>query len=108
MEMEKILPHSIRDWISLSCFKRESCRVSRDSFWEKRTVLSVHVLFPTIVFDLLITGVDSTMLELSLSSAWRYRRADAEQVASAEITSFMEAVKQSGTRIVVQFDGKKI
>ena len=71
-------------------------------------MLSVHVLFPTIIFDLLITGVDSTMLELSLSSAWRYRRADAEQVASAEITSFMEAVKQSGTRIVVQFDEKEI
>ena len=45
---------------------------------------------------------------MSVSTAWRHRRSDAEQVSSDEITSFMESVEESGTRILVQFDEKDL
>ena len=60
------------------------------------------------LFTLNVPGVDSTRLEMSLSTAWRTRRSDAEQVSSDEITSFMESVEQSGSKILVQFDEKDL
>ena len=56
------------------------------------------------VLNSLYTGVDSTQLEMSLSTAWRHRRSDAEHLAATEISSCMEAVQELGTRILVQFD----
>ena len=54
------------------------------------------------------TGVDSTTLEMSLSTAWRDRRALTEQLASAEIDAFFAQVQESGDRILVQFDEKEL
>ena len=47
------------------------------------------------------TGVDSTTLEMSLSTAWRDRRALTEQLAGAEIDAFFAQVQESGDRILV-------
>ena len=55
-----------------------------------------------------MAGVDSTRLEMSLSTAWRHRRSEAEQIAAEEISSFVEAVKESKTKIMVQFDEKEL
>ena len=60
------------------------------------------------VLNSLYTGVDSTQLEMSLSTAWRHRRSEAEHLAATEISSFMEAVQESATRILVQFDEKEL
>ena len=60
------------------------------------------------VLNSLYTGVDSTQLEMSLSTAWRHRRSEAEHLAATEISSFMEAVQESATRILVQFDEKDL
>ena len=49
-----------------------------------------------------------TQLEMSLSTAWRHRRSEAEHLAATEISSFMEAVQESATRILVQFDEKDL
>ena len=49
-----------------------------------------------------------TQLEMSLSTAWRHRRSEAEHMAATEISSFMEAVQESATRILVQFDEKEL
>ena len=54
------------------------------------------------------TGVDSTTLEMSLSTAWRDRRALTEQLAGAEIDAFFAQVQESGDRILVQFDEKEL
>ena len=54
------------------------------------------------------TGVDSTTLEMSLSTAWRDRRSGAEQLAGEEIASFFAQVQESGDRILVQFDEKEL
>ena len=54
-----------------------------------------------------LTGVDSTRLTMSLATAWRHRRSEAEEVAAEEIASFLEAVQESGTKILVQFDEKE-
>ena len=45
---------------------------------------------------------------MSLSTAWRHRRSEAEHLAATEISSFMEAVQESATRILVQFDEKEL
>ena len=55
-----------------------------------------------------VTGVDTTRLTMSLATAWRHRRSEAEEVAAQEIASFLEAVEESGTKILVQFDEKEI
>ena len=55
-----------------------------------------------------VTGVDSTRLTMSLGTAWRHRRSEAEEVAAQEIASFVEAVEESDTKILVQFDEKEI
>ena len=55
-----------------------------------------------------ITGVDSSQLAMSLSSAWRHRRAQAEQLGCHEIEAFVEAVAEADSRILVQFDEKEI
>ena len=60
------------------------------------------------VLNSLYTGVDSTQLEMSLSTAWRHRRSEAEHLAATEISSLMEAVQESATRILVQFDEKEL
>ena len=60
------------------------------------------------VLNSLYTGVDSTQLEMSLSTAWQHRRSGAEHLAATEISSFMEAVQESATRILVQFDEKDL
>ena len=56
------------------------------------------------VLNSLYTGVDSTQLEMSLSTAWQHRRSGAEHLAATEISSCMEAVQELGPRILVQFD----
>ena len=55
-----------------------------------------------------ITGVDSSQLAMSLSSAWRHRRALAEQLACHEIEAIVEAVAEVDSRILVQFDKEEI
>ena len=45
---------------------------------------------------------------MSLATAWRHRRSEAEEVAAQEIASFLEAVEESGSNILVQFDEKEI
>ena len=45
---------------------------------------------------------------MSLSSAWRHRRAQAEQLGCHEIEAFVEAVAEVDSRILVQFDEKEI
>ena len=55
-----------------------------------------------------VTGVDSTRLTMSLATAWRHRRCQAEEVAAQEIASFVEAVEESHTKVLVQFDEKEI
>ena len=53
-------------------------------------------------------GVDSTTLEMSLSTAWRDRRAVTEEIAGDEIAAFFDQVQESGDRILVQFDEKEV
>ena len=55
-----------------------------------------------------ITGVDSSQLAMSLSSAWHHRWAYAEQIACHKIEVFVEAVAVVYSRILVQFDKKDI
>ena len=38
-----------------------------------------------------VSGVDPTRLTMSLATAWRHRRSEAEEVAAQEIASFLEA-----------------
>lgn len=45
---------------------------------------------------------------MSLSTAWRERRSGAEQLAAEEIAAFFAQVKESGDRILVQFDEKEL
>ena len=45
---------------------------------------------------------------MSLSSAWRHCRAQAEQLGCHEIEAFVEAVAEADSRILVQFDEKEI
>ena len=54
------------------------------------------------------TGVDSTTLKMSLSTAWRDMRSGAEQLAGEEIAAFFAQVQESGDRILVQFDEKEL
>ena len=55
-----------------------------------------------------ITGVDSSQLAMSLSSAWPHHRAQAEQLGCHKIEAFVEAVAEADSRILVQFDEKEI
>ena len=55
-----------------------------------------------------LSGVDSTRLPMSLSTAWRDRRSQAEFIAEEEIESFFCAVQDSGDRVLVQFDEKEL
>ena len=45
---------------------------------------------------------------MSLSTAWRDRRSQAEFIAEEEIESFFCAVQDSGDRVLVQFDEKEL
>ena len=45
---------------------------------------------------------------MSLSTAWRHRRCEAEEIAQQEISTFTEQVEQSGLPVVVQFDEKEL
>ena len=53
-------------------------------------------------------GVAADELEMSLSTAWRHRRSQAEDIAHQEITSFVEKVEESRMAIVVQFDENEL
>ena len=53
-------------------------------------------------------GVAADELEMSLSTAWRHRRSQAEDIAHQEIASFVEKVEESKMPIVVQFDEKEL
>ena len=55
-----------------------------------------------------LSGVDSTRLPMSLSTAWRDRRSQAEFIAEEEIESFFCAVQDSGDRVLVQFNEKEL
>ena len=45
---------------------------------------------------------------MSLSTAWRDRRAVTEGLAGEEIAAFFDQVQESGDRILVQFDEKEV
>ena len=45
---------------------------------------------------------------MSLSTAWRHRRSEAEEIAQQEISNFVEQVEQSGMPVIVQFDEKDL
>ena len=53
-------------------------------------------------------GVEPNQLEMSLSTAWRHRRREAEEIAQQEINNFIEQVDQSKMPVVVQFDEKEL
>ena len=52
--------------------------------------------------------MDSTRLEMSLSTTWRDRQSQAEAIAAEEIYSFFREVQPAGDRILVQFDEKEV
>ena len=56
----------------------------------------------------MLSGVAVDELELSLSTAWRHRRSQAEDIAHQEIVGFVDQVEASGQPIVVQFDEKEL
>ena len=52
-------------------------------------------------------GFDSSTLEMNLLTVWRGRRSLTEQLAGEESAAFFTQVRESGDRILVQFDEKR-
>ena len=55
-----------------------------------------------------LVGIDSTKMDLSLSSAWRHRRQDEEIISSEQLDKVKEDIKEKDIKIVLQFDEKEL
>ena len=55
-----------------------------------------------------LVGIDSTEMDLSLSSAWRHRRQDEEIIANEQLDKVKKEIKDKDIKIVLQFDEKEL
>ena len=55
-----------------------------------------------------LVGINSTEMDLSLSSAWRHRRKDEEIIANEQINKVKKDIEEKDIKIVLQFDEKEL